>query len=104
MDALVAIDTLDDLAHSAPRTPIRDQLTFDRDELAAAIRQARRALEAGYPAAAAYMAADLEALERLPAEAKTVLLSGRVRVPAGAIMDPLDRIRAALPRHPPRTP
>jgi hypothetical protein len=100
MDHLVAIDTLDDLAHNARTVPLTDQVRMRPESLRAAVDDVvatlpddlrRRAEAEGL----------LERLEALLREAKPVPLTHDVRFDKDALYEILDGIRALIA--PPRT-
>ena len=96
MEALVAIDALDDIVMNATRVPLTADAIVDRDQVEGAAGRIRAALAAEYPEAVAAVAPLLDEVERLAASGTRVPLTWRVRVAADPIHDVLDRLRGAV--------
>ena len=91
MDALIAIDALDDLAHNARSVPLTDLIRLRRDELERHVEDIRQAL------GPLFGVDDLLArLDAFVASGKRVPLTGEHRYDKEELFDILDGLRAAV--------
>jgi hypothetical protein len=95
MEALEAIDRLDDHIHEARPIPLTDQVRMDRSVLLADLDAIRRDLDQLRTVSAVNEA--IEALETLAAAAKPLFGSDQVRFDREDFYDQLDALRAAVP-------
>jgi hypothetical protein len=93
MDALVAIDALDDLLHNAPGGFLSDSVRVDPDEVASLLAFVRAGLPAGGEAIAT-----LDQLEAEVRGGRPAAFGRGVRVNREALYELLDRLRASVGR------
>ncbi len=98
MDALVAIDALDDLIHNAPNAFLSDDVKVDPDEVSDLLSALRAGLVEDIPDARRSVSWTIvDELERAVREGRAVRMGTRVRINADALYELLDRLRATVP-------
>ena len=97
MDALVAIDKLDDFLHNAKLVPLSDAIRVDPDELRACIQDVRDGLTALLPAPDKSRSLPLvERMEEIARAAPGVPLSRYVRIDKERMYELLDQLRESV--------